>query len=1023
MKRRIKYPDFVEFINNYDIFSASETHIDDTDIVDIPGFVFFANNRKQKYKRKSGGIGVYVKDYLAPFIDRIEDNSEYILWLKINKTYTHLPEPIVIGSIYLPPENSRFLNEEYLADFENDIFEKCAQFKYVCLAGDTNGRTGQLPDFVPSDLHLNNVFDIDIESQEYFDKFTLLENLSIPLVRSSKDHKCNTNGLRLIQICRSNNLFILNGRLFRDKNLGSFTFRDRSTIDYVIATAECFEMFTEFEVIETDPIFSDGHNALQFAIDIKPQQINASLQEHGDVANKKIWKPELAVNFKQAIDNDTLNNMIEMLSDTAHPQRLIQTVTKDLAELFDNAADKTLPVSKRYRPREGDKPWFGPKCKKARSNYHDAKSAYRSNPTTDNKLRLKHASNSYKRTMNIFIKKYKNQNETKLRALSTSNPKQYWKFLNNLKPKKANINSPSIDEFYQHFRAINQITIHDDAPADLNIPNIHNDNLNSPIRDEEILAGIKNLKNGKSPSSNDNILNEYIKSTKDLLLPVYTKLFNTVLDTGFIPDTWLEGSIIPLYKNKGDPKDPNNYRPITILSCLGKLFTSILNSRLTKYLDSNNILDENQAGFRSGYSCSDHLFTLHALIEIHKKQKRKLYCAFIDFSQAFDRVWRVGLWHKLLQNSINGKFYDVIHNMYQNIKSSVFYNGSKSNTFMSTCGVRQGENLSPMLFALFLNDLQSYLNTHGVVGVELNDHTDLTPWLKLMIMLYADDTILLSDTPTDFQNSLNLFNQYCNNWHLKVNINKTKVVIFGARQVQNLIFKIGTQQLEITKQYHYLGVTFSSNGSFLAARKHVVQQANKALHLLFTRANNADLPIDLVIKLFDHTVLPILTYGSEIFGYENIEMLEKIHNDFLRKITKARKSTPISFLYGELGRYPIAIHVQARMIQFWTRMLIGKEQKISFKVYQYMLSQPNYESKWIGKIKNILNTVGRPDIWQNQSELRHNNLHLLVKQTLIDQFKQSWHDQLLQTNKGIIYNSFKQEANFEPYLTKLPRNE
>ena len=133
---------------------------------------------------------------------------------------------------------------------------------------------------------------------------------------------------------------------------------------------------------------------------------------------------------------------------------------------------------------------------------------------------------------------------------------------------------------------------------------------------------------------------------------------------------------------------------------------------------------------------------------------------------------------------------------------------------------------------MFLNDVQSYLSTHGAVGVELNNHTDITPWLKLLIMLYADDTILVSDTKEDFQKSLNLFNQYCNDWHLKVNINKTKVVVFGARQTQNFDFKLGNQTLEITKQYHYLGLTFSSNGSFLEARKHVVRQGKKALHLL-----------------------------------------------------------------------------------------------------------------------------------------------------------------------------------------------
>ena len=99
------------------------------------------------------------------------------------------------------------------------------------------------------------------------------------------------------------------------------------------------------------------------------------------------------------------------------------------------------------------------------------------------------------------------------------------------------------------------------------------------------------------------------------------------------------------------------------------------------------------------------------------------------------------------------------------------------------------------------------------------------------------------------------------------------------------MFKIGNENIEIVDSYKYLGVLFSQSGSFLHARKHVVQQAKKAMILLFTRINNLDIPLDLQLKLFDHTVLPILIYACEIWGYENLDMIEKIHNDFLRKIT------------------------------------------------------------------------------------------------------------------------------------------
>ena len=208
---------------------------------------------------------------------------------------------------------------------------------------------------------------------------------------------------------------------------------------------------------------------------------------------------------------------------------------------------------------------------------------------------------------------------------------------------------PDIKTLYEYFKNSN---IPDyDVQENCDIENNHNlDNneyLNSPITPAEIEKCINKLKNSKSPGT-DNIINEYIKQTKQLLLPVYTQLFNIILDTGIIPTSWVKGIIVPIYKNKGDSLDPGNYRPITLLSCLGKLFTAVLNDRPNIFLEENDILCENQAGFRKHYSTTDHILTLHSLIELFKYQKKKIYCTFIDFSKAFDSVWRIGLWRKLL---------------------------------------------------------------------------------------------------------------------------------------------------------------------------------------------------------------------------------------------------------------------------------------------------------------------------------------------------------------------------------------
>ena len=169
-----------------------------------------------------------------------------------------------------------------------------------------------------------------------------------------------------------------------------------------------------------------------------------------------------------------------------------------------------------------------------------------------------------------------------------------------------------------------------------------------------------------------------------------------------------------------------------MVSCLGKLFTSILNCRLQKFAEHFHLISENQTGFRKQYSTVDHIFSLHMLINILNNQTKKLYCKFIDFQKAFDTVWREGLWLKILESKIRGKCFNVMYNLYQNIKSCVQVNGE----FQYNLGVRQGDNLSPFLFSLYLNDLEHFLVSNGFKGVSCASSRDIEQ-AKILLKLFT----------------------------------------------------------------------------------------------------------------------------------------------------------------------------------------------------------------------------------------------------------------------------------------------
>ena len=405
------------------------------------------------------------------------------------------------------------------------------------------------------------------------------------------------------------------------------------------------------------------------------------------------------------------------------------------------------------------KRWFNDKCKQQRVTYVNSKNFYRRSKTTQNFQNMKECSKKYKLEMRKARKEMQKNFEQKLRGLKSSNPKHYWNLLNS-KNKKASKNVPDINFFYEHFKFLNEESTYPEMQINNNTRSVLE--LDKEISEEEILQAVKSLKNNKA-CGDDRVINEYIRSTIGLLLPVFKCIFNYVLETGNIPQDWTLGNIIPIYKKKGDTNDPGNYRGISLLSCFGKFFTTIINLRLNNFLNLNNILLENQIGFRKGYSTLNHVFSLKSLIDIFFSKKKKLYCAFIDFKKAFDTVWRSGLWIKLISFGITGKLFNVVRNIYDNVKSCVQLN-------------------------------KSFLKYNNVKNLFLSDNV-FDNYLK--ILLYADDTVIFSETPEGLQKSLNCLAEYCKCRKLSINAEKTEIVIFSkARYRGNFNFKLNGKKYQ-----------------------------------------------------------------------------------------------------------------------------------------------------------------------------------------------------------------------------------
>ena len=239
--------------------------------------------------------------------------------------------------------------------------------------------------------------------------------------------------------------------------------------------------------------------------------------------------------------------------------------------------------------------------------------------------------------------------------------------------------------FLEHFKSLFNDTTRDvrDDREDQDADHYDNNNedLNKAFEEWEILKALRNLKSNKA-CGHDQIINEFLKASTGKMTEIYMKLFNLIPFSGKTPNEWSIGMMKPIYKQKGSCDDPNNYRGITILSCFGKLFTSVINNRLVEYFDENATIVPEQAGFRAGHSTVDQVFTLHCIIDFFLAKKKRLCCLFIDYEKAFDRVESVFLWQKLLDSGVDGHILTVIMDMYRKAKSCVKTGNVCSNYFL-----------------------------------------------------------------------------------------------------------------------------------------------------------------------------------------------------------------------------------------------------------------------------------------------------------------------------------------------------
>ncbi|MCG8113538.1 MAG: reverse transcriptase family protein [Candidatus Thiodiazotropha taylori] len=550
------------------------------------------------------------------------------------------------------------------------------------------------------------------------------------------------------------------------------------------------------------------------------------------------------------------------------------------------------------------------------------------------------------------------------------------------------------------------------------IPTLQTDvsRLNEPISRLEVERSIYRAKLRRAAGF-DGIPAEVLRNP--VCIDLLYKIINFSFESGTVPSEWNTGIIRPIPKSDSkDPRNPLNYRGICLISIPSKVYADVLNTRFIEWIEQNNIVVDEQNGFRRNRSCLEHIYTLYSVINKRKQQRKSTYVCFVDAKKAFDTVQRDCLWYKLMSLGINGKILKAVQSLYENVNCVVKINDHSTPFIDVHQGVKEGCKLSPTLFSLYVNDLAQEIKSLNT-GVDIDE-------VQLSILLYADDVALIAPDANSLQIMLNKLNEWCCKWRLAINSDKTKIIHFRPVNAQkcNDTFSCGNIDIEMTDRYKYLGLWFQENLDMKFATTELAKSASRALSVVYAKFKSVGgMAYEVYTKLYKSLVEPILYYCAGIWGLTDYSKINTVQNKACRYFLGVGKNAANSATRGDMGWTDCFVKQRLECCRLYSKLTNIVDSRLVKSVFTWSRSHGRC---WEKRFLKFARDSGFLNLFQND--------HICVKSTIkqckaklteIDQEK--WHSNLFNDtgqengNKLRTYRLYKTILECEEYI-KLPLN-
>lgn len=978
-----------------DIICISETFHTDSSKLPIPSKLSVVDSlatKKAARGRASGGLAIIYNSAVYKSVDTLFINEHYIfVKLIIQKSI------LIIGNTYINRETNI---EKVLTEIEeilNIINEEYSEAQII-IGGDFNARIAE-------------------EGKVNAEQLCTTSNISMN--RNSCDKVIDKRGQMLLDFCNKNEMYVANGRVKGDLK-GNFTYvgsQGCSVIDIVLCNYVALCNAIDFEIL--DEIVNSGHKIVSFKCEL---YVKANF--NGMNGTDKNESLNLRVKWKENLIDRYLEGM-KWSPNVGFVELDINGLASNFTNTIIEVAEKIDMVpKKKFKFIETKKPWYDDECYQFKKVVKRCARAAKKNNFTDNEriklIKIKYEYFQFLRNkreiFNIIVVNI---------ICQSKDSEEFWRNLNLFRfNRKSDSNEIDLSTWYDYLAQISPPKIRD-AFLPINASDCVKE-LDGEIILSEITWAIKKCKKRKAPGL-DGITNEFIKNLPDNWLMYLYILFNKILAEGKIPDSWTDIVAKMLHK-KGDKSDPENYRQISLVNSIVKIFTMIINKRINDWAEKNKKIPEWQAGFRERRGTSEHIFSLNAMIQNQLRKKGgKLYALFVDLKGAFPSVSHELLWRKLSQLGVSHKLINILIDMYNNATMAIRNSEGISEKCQITLGVLQGETLSPLLFSLFLSDIEEFLlKKEGVRGVSINH------MLEIIMLAFADDMVFMADSYINFKKIIRVLEEYFDLNKLTVNIKKTKAILFqkggssSIKRLPPLLYK--NDVIEFIKEYVYLGVPFVKSGVFVKAKELFMIKGKNAIQPtvnLINRLKNVNL--ETCNKIFKSLVSSIIMYAAPLWSLRYMVELEKIQNLFYRKLFLLPGNTPGYAIRAEFGMEKIEVIIFSLTLNFIERILQMKEErlpKICFKRLQSLAKQGNIDEKynWFIQVKNkFFDKINKAEFFENI------DLNSIIKEknSLLSEFKEYIHGKdkiaLLNNNSLAIFPMLYKAGLVTKYLNlKIP---